>query len=206
MLAGDRTSGELFLLRNGPGQGLLSIDSDFKNLSRALWPEKSAESPFLLDIASMGEDFYVSSVAKILVEDKAYQSCAIIRLHKISVQNLIALIWPHDDCIPLDSEEARDWHDLQGRITTADERIFLSTGMIFNETYQGTYPNRALWQPPNTSDLADKSYKIFGEILEINPKTGKAKVIATGLRAPSGLALDSSEEGIFIMDHGPSGG
>lgn len=54
----------------------------------------------------------------------------------------------------------------------------------------------------NHPQLADSDY---GKILELNTKTGQAKILSTGHRNPQGVLVDD-RGGIWSVEHGPKGG
>lgn len=80
-------------------------------------------------------------------------------------------------------------HHSGGRIVDYnDEFLLLSTG---------DFKNLSKAQDPKSS---------LGKILMIDKKTGKNKILASGLRNPQGLYYDKNKKALVLTDHGPSGG
>ena len=97
--------------------------------------------------------------------------------------------WDSGECVFQNNKHGEfDLWQTGGRMIINDENLFLSTG---------EYRNRDLAQNPDS---------IYGKLLMINMNNKEHKIIASGLRNPQGLYLDSINNSFYMSDHGPHGG
>lgn len=205
---GNRQTQEVFLF---PESEIEQSKSWRKLALGQIWKADGLQTleTFILDIANFDSDFYVSSVGAIESGDLK-GNCAYIAVDQIALTAQGGLsfsrIWKSPFCLSLSDTESPGWHDLHGRLVVNDSNIFLATGALLNETYEGTFPNRGLSQLPEKFEDANSSFEFFGRLLSIDRASGEFETLAEGFRGPSGLAADVDWEYFLIADHGPRGG
>lgn len=205
---GNRQTEEVFLF---PESEIEQSKSWRKLAVGQIWKADGLQTlgAFILDVANFDNNFYLSSVGTIESGDLK-GNCAYIAVDQIALNSQGRLsfsrIWKSPFCLSLSDSESPGWHDLHGRLVVDDSRIFLATGALLNETYEGTFPNRGLNHLPEKFEDANSSFEFFGRLLSIDRATGEFETLAEGFRGPSGLAADVDGEYFLIADHGPRGG
>jgi len=116
-------------------------------------------------------------------------------------------IWNSDTCIQSFPNDP-GWHDFQGRLAVSESSIYMTAGLIVASTYQGFYPNPKI--SGLNKELRDEieESQLFGGVIEIDKKSGRASRFAKGFRGPSGIAVRPTLKGdeVWVADHGPRGG
>lgn len=209
LLIGNRQTEMLIYFDQSAVQSPPELQQRWSLSGRDLWKDKNVSNAFLLDVAEQEGVFFVSSVAETLVPGATSMPCAQLAIHKIQAASdapITQLFWSSDFCLRLSGREYPGWHDLQGRMDFTASHVYMTTGSILSETYEGTYPNRGFQDFPPTLELAEREFPIFGKVLRIELESRAMEIIASGLRGPGGIAVDDKRVGLFITDHGPRGG
>ena len=164
---------------------------------------------WIFDLQTYEDSLYVSFVA----QPQSLGACDDYRIVEIPIVNgklqlnKVNSIWKFDQCIS-SFPNYPGWHDFQGRLSVSKNNVYMTAGLIVASTYEGFYPSPFLsgLLPALEEEIARD--KLYGGLIQVNKKTTKSKLFATGFRGPSGITIKETiaTDTIWVADHGPRGG